>query len=115
MRLQNIELASQLKNWIEISIQCKNNILLRIHLYTFGFHFLIYEVECQLCPVGARSLYIGESSRNLYTRSKEHEANYRAGRITSFMVKHQIKHTGGRNLTTRPKSLPPPDRSGRLC
>ena len=62
-----------------------------------------YEIECQLCPDGARSLYIGESSRNLYTRSKEHEANYRAGKITSFMVKHQI--TRGKNLTTRPKSL----------
>ena len=54
-----------------------------------------YEVECQLCPVGERSLYIGESSRNLYTRSKEHESYYRAGMITSFMVKHQMKtHRG---------------------
>ena len=55
-----------------------------------------YEVECQLCPDGARSLYIGDSSRNLYTRSKEHESKYRADRITSFKVKHQTKtHRGG--------------------
>ena len=31
-----------------------------------------YEVECQLCPEGERSLYIGETSRNLFTRSREH-------------------------------------------
>ena len=48
-----------------------------------------YELECQLCPAGNRSVYIGESSRNLYTRSKEHLARYREGQNTSFMVKHQ--------------------------
>ena len=48
-----------------------------------------YKIECQLCPEGQRSLYIGESARNLYTRSKEHMARYRSGEQTSFMVKHQ--------------------------
>ena len=27
-----------------------------------------YQLECQLCPGGQRSLYIGESVHNLYTR-----------------------------------------------
>jgi hypothetical protein len=31
-----------------------------------------YQIECQLCPDGERPVYIGESSRNLYTRSREH-------------------------------------------
>ena len=48
-----------------------------------------YQVECQLCPDGERSVYIGESSRNLFTRSKEHLARYRSGKLTSFIVKHQ--------------------------
>jgi hypothetical protein len=34
-------------------------------------------------------VYIGESSRNLYTRSKEHLPRYRSGKLTSFIVKHQ--------------------------
>ena len=48
-----------------------------------------YQVECQLCPDNERCVYIGESSRNLYTRSKEHLARYRSGKLTSFIVKHQ--------------------------
>ena len=42
-----------------------------------------------MCPVGNISVYIGESSRNQYTRSREHLARYREGQSTSFMVKHQ--------------------------
>jgi hypothetical protein len=48
-----------------------------------------YQLECQLCPDGERSVYIGESSRNLYTRSKEHLSRYGTGKTTSFMVKHK--------------------------
>jgi hypothetical protein len=48
-----------------------------------------YILECQLCPDGHRSVYVGESSRNLYTRSNEHLSRYRAGKMTSFIVKHQ--------------------------
>ena len=54
-----------------------------------------YEIECQLCPDENKSVYIGETSRNLYKRSKEHISRYRAGTTTSFMVKHQAsKHQG---------------------
>ena len=56
---------------------------------------ICYEVECQLCPDGRKSLYIGESSRNLFTRAKEHLANYRNDRPKSFMKKHQNKKHGG--------------------
>ena len=34
-----------------------------------------YEIECQLCPAGQRSKYLGESSRNMFTRGMEHEAS----------------------------------------
>ena len=54
-----------------------------------------YEVECQLCPDDTKSVYIGETSRNLYTRSREHLSRYRAGTATSFMAKHQTElHQG---------------------
>ena len=48
-----------------------------------------YQIECQLCDDGDKSVYIGESSRNLYTRCKEHLQRYRAGGENSFMAKHQ--------------------------
>ena len=48
-----------------------------------------YEVECQLCPEGRRSKYIGESSRNLFTRGLEHMDKYRNGNTSSFIKKHQ--------------------------
>ena len=48
-----------------------------------------YELECQMCPDGTKSVYIGESARNLYTRSKEHLGRFRSGARTSFIVKHQ--------------------------
>ena len=54
-----------------------------------------YEIECQLCPDGEKSVYIGESSRNLFNRSLEHVSNYRVRKITSFMVKHQNKEHQG--------------------
>ena len=54
-----------------------------------------YEIECQLCPDGRKQVYIGESSRNLYTRSLEHMSRYRGGKLRSFMVKHQnSEHQG---------------------
>ena len=37
-----------------------------------------YEIECQLCPDGNREKYIGETSRNLYTKSTEHLKSYRS-------------------------------------
>ena len=55
-----------------------------------------YTLECQLCPDGSKSRYIGETSRNLYTRGVEHKVNYRSGSPNSFMLKHQLKEHQGR-------------------
>ena len=79
-----------------------------------------YEIECQLCPDDERSVYIGESSRNLYTRCKEHVSRYQAGKVTSFMAKHQTTAHPGRRPITKPRSLPAPgtvspDRCERQC
>ena len=54
-----------------------------------------YEVECQLCPADRRSKYVGESSRNLFTRGNEHEDIYRRRGAKSFMQKHQAKEHQG--------------------
>ena len=54
-----------------------------------------YAVECQLCPDGAKGLYLGETSRNLYSRCQEHEDNYRNGSQNSFMKKHQARRHPG--------------------
>ena len=54
-----------------------------------------YQFECQLCPDGQKSLYLGESSRNLYTRGAEHMDKFRNGHQDSFMRKHQSRmHQG---------------------
>ena len=55
-----------------------------------------YQFECQLCPEGSRSLYIGESSRNLFTRGAEHLASYKNKNKNSFMLKHQSTVHQGR-------------------
>ena len=54
-----------------------------------------------MCPDNEKSVYIGESSRNLSTRSKEHLYSYRAGLNTSFMAKHQQSAHGGEEPTFR--------------
>ena len=54
-----------------------------------------YEIECQLCPEERRPVYIGESSRNLYTRAKEHVADGRregTAEETGFMARHMKEH-----------------------
>ena len=48
-----------------------------------------YQVECQLCPADNRSLYHGETARNLFTRGGEHTDRYRNRSDQSFMLKHQ--------------------------
>ena len=53
-----------------------------------------YQVECQLCPLGRKGLYHGETEGNLYTRGKEHEAKYKSKNIKSFMLKHQAREHG---------------------
>jgi hypothetical protein len=57
-----------------------------------------YELECQLCPEEEKRVYIGESSRNIYTRSKEHLARYTAGTGTSFILKHQVNAHQGEDV-----------------
>ena len=54
-----------------------------------------YEVECNQCPGDAKSVYVGESSRNLYTRGSEHAKKYEIGKENSFLTNHQVeKHHG---------------------
>ena len=43
----------------------------------------------QLCPDGQKSMYHGQTTRNLYTRGIDHEQNYRTQQEKSFMLKHQ--------------------------
>ena len=54
-----------------------------------------YEMACRLCPDDGKCAYIGETSRNLYTRGAEHVGKYETGNCDSFMVKHlEEKHRG---------------------
>ena len=54
-----------------------------------------YELECGTCQGEDRSVYVGESSRNLYTRGVEHIRKYEGGKQDSFLLKHQLeKHQG---------------------
>ena len=58
-----------------------------------------YEIECQLCPEGKRPVYIGETSRNLFTRGREHMGSeHREGteeREAGFAHKHMERcHQG---------------------
>ena len=54
-----------------------------------------YQVECQLCPNDKKSLYLGETARNLFTRGKEHVDRSRNRSEKSFMYKHQQKEHQG--------------------
>ena len=55
-----------------------------------------YEIECGLCLGDDRSVYIGETSRNLFTRGLEHSRKYEGGKEDSFLLKHQLdRHQGG--------------------
>ena len=53
-----------------------------------------YQIECALCQAG-QSLNLGETSRNLYTRSKEHLERYNSKNKNSFMLKHQQNYHQG--------------------
>jgi hypothetical protein len=56
-----------------------------------------YQMECILCDDAAaqnnnqdcRTTYIGETSRNIYSRGKEHMYKYNSANPDSFMWKHQ--------------------------
>ena len=51
-----------------------------------------YEIVCQLCPENRKSVYIGETARNLYTRTQEHENNKDE---EGFMHRHMIEYHKG--------------------
>ena len=56
---------------------------------------VVYEIGCQLCPSNQQAAYVGETARNAYTRSREHNWNYEKKDSESFMFKHQRdKHHG---------------------
>ena len=59
-----------------------------------------YEIECKLCPEDKRPVYIGETSRNLYTRGREHVRSGNS-RVDSgsgescFIKRHMEEHHEG--------------------
>ena len=53
-------------------------------------------IECGMCPAG-QSLYHGETSRNLYTRAKEHVDRCKSKNKNSFMEKY---HQGAEGTFT---------------
>jgi hypothetical protein len=54
---------------------------------------VLYELGCNLCSGDSQCVYIGETSRNLYTRGKEHIGKYLSQKQNneSFIKKHQIE------------------------
>ena len=67
-----------------------------------------YEIECQVCPEGKRPVYIGETSRNLYTRAKEHiNTEYRKteeeDEPSSFIKRHMEQCHKGMTSSFRAK------------
>lgn len=55
-----------------------------------------YRYDCLLCPtVGKTASYHGETSRGVYNRQLEHDADMRRGNLKSPLVKHgDIQHGG---------------------
>ena len=54
-----------------------------------------YELRCNLCSGDDQCVYIGETSRNLYTRGKEHIVkSLGAKKNESFIKKHQVEKHG---------------------
>ena len=70
---------------------------------------ILYENICLICNPGAGgeekekispptyppSIYVGESSRSLYERGKEHWKNFKAGLEDNHIKKHHVIHHGG--------------------
>ena len=50
---------------------------------------VLYEWTCRICG----EMYIGETSRNFYTRSKEHLKKAEEDKLDSFIANHQTKCT----------------------
>ena len=58
---------------------------------------VLYRMDCGLCEEEERCTYVGETSRNLYTRGKEHVNKYqsRKTRAESFIHIHQNERHPG--------------------
>ena len=57
-----------------------------------------YEIECQLCPEDNIPVYIGETSRNLYTRGREHVGSgnsEKSDNESCFVRNHMNEHHRG--------------------
>ena len=63
-------------------------------------------MECRICPEDKKCVYIGESSRNLYTRAKEHIAKYKSKKRNpdSFIRRHQDEKHQGRPADFKAKT-----------
>ena len=60
-----------------------------------------YEIVCMECPENSKHVYIGETSKNLYTRASQH-INCRK-QEESFMRKHEEEVHGGQEVEFRAK------------
>ena len=56
---------------------------------------VLYRISCNMCPEDDRSVYLGETARNLYTRGREHAKNNEKKYIESFMNSHQNEQHAG--------------------
>ena len=54
-----------------------------------------YQMDCKLCPEDDKSVYIGETSRNLFTRGREHVDKYENRKEDSFILRHQEERHDG--------------------
>ena len=54
-----------------------------------------YRMDCKLCPDEKPTVYIGETSRNLFTRAGKHMQAYRQKKEVNFIVEHQRDVHGG--------------------
>ena len=53
---------------------------------------ICYDIKCKECQ---DAVYFGESSRNLYSRGREHQGKLRRNDGNSFMLKHQVERHNG--------------------
>ena len=53
-----------------------------------------YCMCCKMCTEEDPTIYIGETARNLYTRTKEHIKNYKSNKGDSFILNHQVEKHG---------------------
>ena len=55
-----------------------------------------YKMECMECPESTRATYIGETSKNLYTRAAQHIGNRE--QEESFIKKHEVESHNGETV-----------------